>query len=151
MNDSQSEQVMQIIREEYARIDDAGEISIKPALVAARARERIDPDATAPTLISYCAVLEMRQMARSVCRQRSPTDDVTIARSQGELFDGQLQRRYPAEREGEEVYVLREYLTLMERRVIERRMRAAAISLGRHCDAFAAETDALEAQGALAA
>lgn len=149
MNETQSEQVMQIIREEYALLDDAGEIKIKPALLAARTRARIDPDDIAPTLIAYCAVLELRQLARTVCRERSPTDDVSHESSQSELFDGQLQRRYPALRDDEEVYVLRACLTLAERKTIEQRMMAASISLARHVDAFRAETEQLLRQGML--
>jgi len=148
MSETQSEQVMQILRDEYARLDDSGEINIKPALLAARTKARIDPDDQSPTLIGYCAVLEMRQMARSICRQKSPTDEVTIS-SQTELFDGQLQRRYPATRDGEEGYVLRDHLTLAERRTIEVRMSTAAMSLARHVDAFRAETEVLVARGDL--
>jgi hypothetical protein len=146
-NETQFEHVMQILREEYARLDDAGDVEIKPALLAANTQQRLDPNGLAPTLISYCAVLEMRQMARSICRQKSPTEDVSIG-SQSELFDGQLQRRYPASRNGDEVYVLREHLTLPERRSIEARMSAAARSLARHTDAFRAETETLLATGA---
>lgn len=148
MIETQSEQVMQILREEYAILDDAGEIKIKPALLAAHTQKRLDPTSLSPTLVAYCAVLELRQLARTICRQRSPTEEVSAASPQSVLFDGQLQRRYPALRDDEEVYVLRDHLTLSERKIIETRMGAAAVSLARHVDAFRAETEMLMLDGA---
>jgi hypothetical protein len=149
MSETQSDQVMQIMRAEYAVLDDAGDIIIKPSLLAARTKKKLDPDDRAPTLVAYCAVLELRQLARSLCRQRSPTEEISLS-GQVELFDGQLQKRYPAMREDEEGYVLRAHLTLHERRTIEARMSAAAVSLGRHVDAFRAETAEMLRSGAFA-
>lgn len=146
MNDSQTERAMQVLREEYEELDNAGEVIIKPALLAAHAIERIDPASDSPVLVSWLAVLQMRQMARSICRTVSQLDDPSKA-EQGALFDGQLQRRYPATREGEEVYVLRERLTLAERKANSARLRAESIAKARHADALDAETDALLAHG----
>lgn len=146
MNDSQTERAMQVLREEYETLDGTGDAVIKPALLAARAIERIDPASDSPVLVSWLAVLQMRQMARSICRMVSQIDDPSQA-GQGALFDGQLQRRYPATRDSEEVYVLRERLTLAEREANSARLRAEGIAKIRHADALDAETHALMASG----
>jgi hypothetical protein len=146
MND-QTEQIMQVLREEYDALD-ATEATINPAHVAARALERLDPASGAPVLVSYAAVLQYRQMARSICRKIAMVDDPG-ADGQSSLFDGQLQRRYPAHRSGEEVYVLREHLTLAGRRANSARLRAEAASKLQHANALDAETDALVARGYL--
>jgi hypothetical protein len=52
----------------------------------------------------------------------------------------QLLRRYPAIRDGEVVYVLREYLTLEERRENSERLRKEAAAKAAHADAIQAET-----------
>lgn len=54
-------------------------------------------------------------------------------------------------RASEEVYVLREHMTLDERRANVARLRAEAASKARHADALEAETEALLARGLLSA
>lgn len=147
MNDL-TEQLMQLLREEYAVLDGSGEVVVSPALVAARTMERLDSTSASPTLVAFAATLELRQLARSICRRVSNLDDPS---GQGALFDGQLQRRYPAVRASEEVYVLREHMTLDERRANVARLRAEAASKARHADALEAETEALLARGLLSA
>ncbi len=140
----QHEQVMQVLREEYSRLDTSGEIGVRPAQVASRAQARLDSSCSTPILVAYCSTMQLRQMARSVCRASSAVDDPSV---QGALFDGQLQRRYPAQRNGDEEYVLREHMTVEERRANSARLRAEAASKNRHADALDAETDALVAAG----
>lgn len=147
MNDT--EQLMQALREEYDALDGDGEIAVSPALVAARTLQRLDRDGDSPTLVALAATLELRQLARAICRQASNLDDPSDQPGQGALFDGQLQRRYPAQRSGAEVYVLREHLTLDERRSNIARLRAEAASKMRHADALESETEGLVARGVL--
>lgn len=143
-----TEQLMQVLREEYSLLDGGGEIEVRPALVAARTFARLDADSESPTLVAYAATLELRQLARSVCRRASNLEDPAQV-GQGALFDGQLQRRYPADRGGDESYVLREHMTVAERRANVSRLRAEASSKARHADALEAETEALLARGLL--
>lgn len=146
MNTNTTEQVMQILREVYDELDGTGDIEINPALIAARTLKRIDPDSESPVLVGWMAVLEMRQMARSLCRRVSCIAE--SASVQSELFDGQLQRRYPALRGGEEIYVLRECMTIAERRIMAARLYAEGESKIKHAQALDAETDKLEQAGA---
>lgn len=148
MSESMHEQSMQIIREEYSALDEGGEVFVDPALVAARAMARIDPDGATPVMPSYLAVLQLRQMAREVCRKVSGLPDPGEV-GQQQLFDGQLQRRYPVKRNGKDGYVLREQLNLSERREINARIFAIGDAWITHGRAFAAETDALIAAGVL--
>lgn len=110
--------------------------------------DAIDPDRSAPGMVTLAAHLELRQLARSICRQRAKQEEGEAAQSA--LFDDQLQKRYPATRGGEEVYILREYMTLPERAENISRLRREAASKSRHADALQAETDSLLAMGRLA-
>jgi hypothetical protein len=141
-SDPFGEQIMQVVRQEYELLDVGGVIGISPALVAANAQESLDPQGECPALLGWAATLELRQMARSVCRKASCLEDPSEG-GQGTLFDGQLQRRYPTKRNSEEQYVLREKLTLAERRDNSARLRAEASAKLSHADALDAETDAL--------
>lgn len=148
MMDSTAQQVLQVLREVYVELDERGDIEVRPAMLAEAVRQRIDPEGVSPVLMTYAGVLQLRQMARGVCRRQVGEDDDTTA-GQGALFDGQLQRRYPAKRAGDEVYVLRDHLTIEERRENIARLRAEAASKARHADALEAETEGLIARGLL--
>lgn len=143
-----TEQLMQHLRSAYDRLDNSGDIEVSPAVVADEVRRVIDPESESPTLLCYAAVLELRQMARSLCRKRTCIDDDSAAEQQT-LFDGQLQRRYPATRRGDEVYVLREYMTLDERIANISRLENEGRAKLRHADALRSETEALIARGIL--
>lgn len=144
-----TEQVQQIMRDVYDALDNTGDVEVNPKLVAARTLDRLDPEGIAPTLVGWTATLELRQMARAFCRRVSCVADLG-ASVQSEMFDGQLQRRYPAVRNGEEVYVLREHMTLRERRQMSARLRSEAKAKSQHADALDAETDALLQLGEIA-
>lgn len=145
MADNETNVLMSLLRTEYERLDGGGEIEISPALLAAKTFLAIDPAAASPGLVRLAATLELRQLARSICRQRIEEDEARVER-QGEMFV-QLQGRYPCRRGGDEVYVRREYMTLDERRAFESRLRQESVAKMRHADALAAETDALIAAG----
>lgn len=61
----------------------------------------------------------------------------------------QLQRRYPAIRDGEECYVKRKCLTTAERLKTVAQLRKEAAAAARHADALEAEMEALIRAGRL--
>ena len=148
MTDDLTTQITQILRDEYLALDDAGAVSIDPTYLAEHARKRLDPNNESPALMSWAAVLEFRQLARSICRARLKAEEESVEQ-QADLFSGQLQGRYPAVRHGREQYVLRSELTLAERMQNITRLLAEAESKQRHARALQAETDSLQARGLL--
>lgn len=143
---TQTEQLMQMLREEYEVCRAVSEVVIKPTLLAENVRKRLDRDTRSPPLLAWAAVLELRKMASELTRPEDETDRER-ARTP-DLFTG-LQRYYPAKREGEDVRVLREHLTLAERRHCAYVLRAEATSKNMHADALDAETDSLIRRGLL--
>lgn len=138
-------QAMDILSREYDRLNNAGAVEIRPDVLAQKAYRKIDTKKKAPPLAQWLAQLELRQMARLICRRHIDGYEESI--DQGALFDGQLQPRYPATRNGEETYVKREFLALEERLNNVARLRKESIAKARHADALEAETDRLKAQG----
>ena len=123
--------------------DHSGDISISPSSVAANVIKQLDPSNETIPIISYGFNLQVRALARLVLGKKfgKPKEDET----QSELFEG-LQERYPAARNSDE-YILREDLTLEQRRYNEDRLRKTGESFIKHSDALKGETDELEAQG----
>lgn len=138
-----TEQVMQILRNQYDKALRKDSDQINPAWLAAGAYEKMDPSTRAPILVRYTSSLQLRQMARGLCRKEHETQEAES--EQHEMFE--LQAYYPAQRNGEEVYVKRAELTLAERQANITRLRAEAESKSKHADALQAETDALMAKG----
>ena len=149
--DRTTEELNDILREKYNALDDAGVIAISPADLAQATYNEIDPRKVAPVLVRLAAILELRQLARAICRRRH-IDSERIA-EQGNLFDFQLQPRYPATRiiegEKEEVYVLRMHLTYKERMENIQRLSREIDAKTVHRDALQAETDLLVRAGKL--
>ena len=141
--------LMELLRNQYERLDDTGEIAISPSLLASRVMDQIDRERASPAMVSLAAHLELRQLARSICRKRVEEDEAESMQSS--LFEDQLQPRYPALRGDEEMYVRRDHLTLAERLDNIARLRKEAASKARHADALQSETDSLVALGKLAA
>lgn len=144
---AQTSQVMQILREEYALLDAGGVVELEAEQVAENTLARLDPDEQTPALVAWAATLGLRQMARALCRGGSATADPSVTTD--ELFSDELQRRYPAQRDGRDCYVLREHLTLSERRQCADDLRREGRAKVRHGDRLDAETDALIRVGAL--
>jgi len=141
--------LMELLRRQYEKLDDCGEISVSPALLSSKVMDEIDPEQAAPVMVRIAATLELRQLARSICRKH--VEEGEDQASQSTLFEDQLQPRYPAHRGGEEMYVLREHLTLREREDNISRLRKEAASKARHADALQFETNNLITLGKLAA
>lgn len=104
-----AKQLTELLASIYDRCRD--QVLVSPSWLAAEALQILDPLSTVPALIALAANLELRQLAREFCRQRSDEDD-DPAPEQQELYPG-LQRRYPAKRmAGEEPqYKLLEHLS----------------------------------------
>lgn len=150
--DRTAEQLNAIIRHKYQILDEAGTITISPSDLALEVYKEIDPSAQSPALVEFAALLELRQLARAVCRQRQ-ADSERDAEQVG-LFEFQLQDRYPAQRNlgdghSEDVYVLRPYLTVEERWKNINRLNREARSKIAHADALKAETESLVRSGQL--
>lgn len=142
---SNSEGVLRALRERYEQMDANGDIAISPAVLAAQAYPDIDPEGVAPILVQWAAVMEMRQLARGICRSRNDEFEER-ASMQDEMFE-QLQPRYPAHRNGEEVYVQREHLTPKEYEYNIARLRSEGAAKLAHADALQAEYEARDARG----
>ena len=78
-------QLTSLIRRKYDILHDAGVIAISPADLATDVFNDIDPKKTSPMLVQMAAVLELRQLARGVCRQRHIDSERDA--EQGNLFD----------------------------------------------------------------
>lgn len=139
--------LMELLKMLYLELDADGEVGISPTLLASKVLDTIDPNRCSPILVSIAASLELRQLARVVCRETQSENESRAAQSV--LFDEQLQSRYPATRDGEEIYVMRQHLTVEERLWNVSRLRKEAQTKGRHADALQSETDKLIASGVL--
>lgn len=99
----------------------SGEIRISPAWIATEAMSELDPDKTAPTLVYRAAHLQLRQMARSICRKKFEDDGEA---EQHEIWPD-LQTRYPAAHstDAEPEYVLLEHLSEADKTYNVNRLR----------------------------
>ena len=128
----QYEQLSGIVRK---AIDGYGEAEvISPEVIGNQVLQVMDPESDAPILVSYGCSLEIRQIARGILR-RSFDPVKKVEEEQADAFDGHLQDRYPVERDGQRVYVLRQCITPDEGAVICADMRKKAKSLNDHADA----------------
>jgi len=105
------QQLKAIIERVYERRRD--QISVNPSWLATEAMQEIDPEKKSPELAYRAAHLQLRQMARGLCRKQWEDDTEDSERDQHELFPD-LQRRYPTARSSgweEPEYILLEHLT----------------------------------------
>lgn len=145
-----TEQLNEILRGEYNRLDELSVEAISPAELANYTYRVIDPGSVAPDLVTAAAILTLRQMARAICRARNREEQDNVEDGgQETLFEMELQPRYPARRNEDEVYVQRERLTFEERQIIIAKLRAEASAKSAHADALEAETEKLIRAGML--
>ena len=142
-----TEKITGLIRDQYNLLDEANQVMVSPSLLAGMAYEQLDPASTSPMEVRYLALLALKQIARQVCADRIEDDERNV--DQGTLFEMQLQPRYPTDRGGEKVYVLRQHLTLAERRANVNRLRSEATAKLQHAKALEAETNDLIQRGVL--
>lgn len=113
------------------------EVRVSPAWLATEALAELDGDRQAPSLVYLAAHLQLRQIARSICRNRFEDDGEEA--EQSDLFPN-LQRRYPAAHaaDTEPEYVLLDHLTDEDVAFNVRRLRAEADAKLHHADALEA-------------
>lgn len=142
----ESSELEQVLRDEYSRIPE--DVAVFPSILADRAYARIDPSERSPLLVRWAAILELRQLARGICRERFTVEEKEAEdTSQGLLFN--LQKRYPARRGDEDGYFPLAQLTYGELQHNIRRLRNEAGAKIAHADALQAYTDTLIATGQL--
>jgi hypothetical protein len=109
------------------------DIQISPAWLATETMHELDPENVSPRLVYVAAHLELRQLARALCRRTVEDSE------QHELFP-HLQRRYPIAHESgaEPVYKVLEHLTNADLIFNVRRLRAEASAKTAHSDALEA-------------
>ena len=148
-NDNLTEQLNRKIRDRYDLLDkqntaviDYGELAIQ---VLNEIDDRVHP---ATPLMHKAAELQIRGMARAICRERL-IDEQAMTEAQPDLFDYRLQPRYAITRDGRECSILRESLTYAERILIEARLRNEGIAKIKHADKMHFETQRLVDEGKL--
>jgi hypothetical protein len=138
---------MTLIRDQYAALDDKGARSIDPANIAELVYGVIDPRSASPELVRDAAMLQLRAWARVVCAEQHRASEYLLEASQRNLFDFKLQERYPVKRNGEDVYVLRDHMTLEDRQANIKRLLAESDTKKRHALALEAETNQMRIKG----
>ena len=141
----------QHVRKAYFKLATTGMAVLIPAKIADSAYMSLDPDSVAPLSVRWGCVLQLRQIARRECARLHDPKQVVLERNEEELdlFSEMLQDRYPAKRNGDEVYVLREALTVDERYRVIGRMKRCGKALVKHADALQKETETLVNTGSL--
>jgi len=110
------------------------EVRVSPAWLATETMITLDKEKLAPALVYLAAHLELRQLARELCRAKwEPGDEI----EQHELFPD-LQSRYPIVRaRGEDPeYVLLDHMTLADCEAMIARLRAEASAKLEHARAL---------------
>jgi hypothetical protein len=113
------------------------EIRVSPSWLATEAMVTLDGEHHSPPLVYLAAHLQLRQLARSICRRKfEDGDDDT---EQHELFPN-LQKRYPAAHspDSEPEYVLLDHLSKDDVTFNVHRLRSEAQAKLRHADALEA-------------
>jgi hypothetical protein len=116
----------------------SGEARISPAWLATETMIELDPGKKSPELVYHAAHLQLRHLARALCRDKfDPESDESA--EQHELFPD-LQKRYPIAHgpNVEPEYVLLEEMTEADVRFNVRRMRRASETLRKRADALEA-------------
>ena len=113
----------------------ANAVRINPAWLATQVMNELDPEKTTPQLVYIAAHLQLRQLARAVCRGKFEDDGEEQESS--DLFPD-LQRRYPAAHspESEPEYVLLEHLSDADVCFNVDRLRKEATKKMRHANAL---------------
>ena len=146
---STNDTLMNLVVSAIEDFSNSTDIEISPAKIARHCCEKIDPDNIAPVQKTLGFDFHIRQLAKQ--KLKSLHDPSIRASSmndqQLDLFERTLQNRYPARRQGEDMYVLREHLTLDERKKICDRLDKEATAKSKHARTLRAETEQLKKQG----
>src|SRR5262245_15999905 len=124
-------------------IDARGEVTVISPTALAVATMRYFEDGGIEPHVEYTSLEHFKQIARTVLAHRydDEGEDNPAYDSQGELFSGYLQDRYPLPRKqgGEPQYKLRQLLTAAERSWNVEQLRKSAMARLEHADALEAE------------
>ena len=86
-----TEHINDLIRAKYNDLNETQTVAISASDLAEKVYEDIDPERMAPALVKDVALLELRQLARAICRNRYEHDEDEA--EQDSLFAFQLQPR----------------------------------------------------------
>lgn len=133
---NEAKELMELVASIYEQRKD--EISVSPSWLAGEVLQALDPGSLAPPMVALAANLQLRQLARDICRKRNEEDD-SKAPEQHQLFPG-LQRRYPIKRtlNEEPQYVLLEHLSGEDIEFNVARLRLEGRAKLEHADALEA-------------
>jgi hypothetical protein len=133
-----TEQLDSMIRYFYEDFDEAGSY-ISPNELTESVMNKIFSGENAPALVRVATQYYILERVRDYRRLRQ-TESESMAVRNNRHCDLELPRRYAVEREvngeWEEVYVLRNDLTLLERVLIACRLRSEAAAMQRQAEAF---------------
>lgn len=112
-------------------------VRVSPNWLATEAMASLDPRKTAPELVYLAAHLQLRQLARTICRGKFEDDGED--QEANDLFPD-LQTRYPAarSRDTDPEYVLLDHLAEADVRFNIDRLRKESAKKMRHADALEA-------------
>jgi hypothetical protein len=133
---SETSQLQDLLR--GALLAYSSEMPVSAETLAGVVIDQIDAEGSAPILVRWGCVLELRQLARPMLRREFEQQDIDQA--QGELFEG-LQDRYPGVGDHKGMYVPRQMMTLPDYDANIARLRHEAEAKQKHADALAAERD----------
>jgi len=138
---SQAAQLEAIIDKVVLPLEEAGVDIISTGMVAKSVFDLIDPKTSSPELVQFTSTMHIKQAVRGRLAKRHDPVEVTEQKlSDGidDLFGDSLQPYYPARREGERVYAVKEILTELEVEANCQRMEKAGHSLLDHARALRA-------------
>lgn len=145
--ETKTEMLMQELRKQYETAWSSGAPWIDPAYLADSALLSMDPTKDSPILVSWGCTLELRQLARQLCRRGARSMERQAEEGQPDMFSDLLQDMYPCARNGREVYVRRAAMTRDDYEINVARLSTEAVSKQRHSDALRAEMEMREARG----
>jgi hypothetical protein len=146
---STHEEISQTIRAFILNADSEGVIDLSPTLLASKCFERYaigDEDIH----IQYAATEHYKQMSRVMLARRFDPDADESEATQGDMFSGHLQSRYPIRvKDGEQpIYRPREALSEADLDWNIAQLRKSAAARMKHADALQAYRDSKQLQPA---
>lgn len=138
MSNPEQQKLSAVLQKVYDRRSDEARIS--PAWLATEAMADLDPGKQSPDLVYQAAHLQLRQLARVVCRKKWETEAVSDDEPEQHQLFPDLQKRYPVAHgpNVEPEYVLLEEMSEVDIRFNVQRMRRAGSKLLKHADALEA-------------
>ena len=130
---NEQQKAREMLMKAYEKCQEQARVS--PAWLANMVMKKLDPKRESNAIEYALAQMELRQMAREICRVQFESDDES-AIEQHELWPG-LQKRYPASRSTDKQdpeYVLLEQMSALDVKYNCRRLRSEAAAKEAHAD-----------------